>query len=123
MLDALGNDAVGAQATHLILLVGFEVALEPFHMAVTLEGEDVSGQAVKEPAVVGDDHGAARELFQSLFKVLKGFDVQVVGRFVEQDQITARGQGLGQVDAVALTAGQLADLLCWSPPLKLKLPT
>ena len=60
---------------------------------------------------MADDHGAAGELFQSLFEVLQGFDIQVVGRFVEQDQVAAGGQCLGKVDAVALTAGQLADLL------------
>jgi hypothetical protein len=53
---------------------------------------------------VGNDHGAAGEFFQGLFEGLQGFDVQVVGRFVEQQQVAAGGQGLGQVDAVALTA-------------------
>src|SRR5690606_28145097 len=75
VLDALGNDAVRAQAAHLILLEGFEVALETLHMAVAFEGEDVGGQTIQEPAVVDDNHSAADELFQSLFEVLQGFDV------------------------------------------------
>jgi hypothetical protein len=37
-------------------LLGLEIALEPFDVAVALEGEDVGGEAVEEPAVVADDH-------------------------------------------------------------------
>ena len=37
-------------------------------MAVAFEGENVGGQTVQEPAVVGDDHGAAGEAFQRLFE-------------------------------------------------------
>uniref|UniRef100_A0A0N4ZXP3 LigA n=1 Tax=Parastrongyloides trichosuri TaxID=131310 RepID=A0A0N4ZXP3_PARTI len=116
-IDIIGAFQKGAQRGQMPLhdqdggTLGFEVALEPFHMAVAFEGQDVGGQTVQEPAVVADDHGAAGELFQSLFEVLQGFDVQVVGRFVEQDQVAAGGQGLGQVDAVTLAARQLADLL------------
>jgi hypothetical protein len=38
-------------------------------------------------------------------------DVEVVGRFVEQQHVAAAAQHLGQLDAVALTAGDLAHLL------------
>src|SRR5690606_1506277 len=48
-----------AHAPPLVLLIGLEIALEPFDMAVALEGEDVSRQAIEEEAVVADDHGAA----------------------------------------------------------------
>jgi hypothetical protein len=48
------NDAVLAQPSHLVLLVILEIALEPFDVAVALEGQDVRRDAVKEPAVVAD---------------------------------------------------------------------
>ena len=67
--------------------------------------------AVEEPAVVGDDHGAAGEVEQRLLERAQGVDVEVVGRLVEQQQVAAAAQQLGQVDAVALAAGELADLL------------
>src|SRR5690606_34479649 len=57
-LDPVGDQAVDAEAALLVLLVGLEVALEPFDVAVALEGEDVGGEAVQEPAVVADHHGA-----------------------------------------------------------------
>jgi len=43
----------------LVFLVGLEVHLEPFDVAVAFEGEDVGGEAVEEHAVVGDHHGVA----------------------------------------------------------------
>ena len=47
------------------------------------------------------------KLQQGVFQRAQGFDVEVVGRFVQQQHVAARGQGLGQVQAVALTAGEL----------------
>jgi hypothetical protein len=45
-----------------------QVALEPFDVAVALEGEDVGGDAVEEPAVVADDDGAAGEVLDVGFE-------------------------------------------------------
>src|ERR1019366_7168846 len=110
-LDPLGAQRVRAQAALLVFLIGFEIAFEPFHVAVAFEGQDVGGQSVEEPSVVADDHDAAGELLERVLQVLRRLDVQVVGRFVEQDDVAAGGERLGQVDAVALPAGQLAHLL------------
>jgi hypothetical protein len=68
VLDALRQDRVGAETAHLVLLVIGEIALEPFDVAVALEGEDVGGDAVQEPAVVTDQHGAAGEILQRLLE-------------------------------------------------------
>ena len=38
----------------------------PHHLTVAFEGEDVSADAVEEPAVVRDDERAAREVLQRL---------------------------------------------------------
>src|SRR5215469_13241675 len=59
VLDALGDDRIGAEPAHLVLLVVLEIALEPFDVTVALEREYVGGDAVQKPAVVADDHGAA----------------------------------------------------------------
>ena len=52
-------------------------------LTVPLEGDDVGGQAVDEPAVVGDHHRCAGEGQQGLFQCTQGFHVQVVGGFVQ----------------------------------------
>src|SRR3954453_14086124 len=100
-----------AQPGALVLLVGLEVPLEPHDLRVALEGEHVRGDAVEEPAIVGDDHRAAREVEQRLLERAQGVDVEVVGRLVEQQDVAALAQQLGQVHAVAHAAAQRPDLL------------
>ena len=73
-------------------------------MAVALEGQDVGGDAVEEPAIMADDDGAAREILQRLFQRAQRIDVEVVGRFVEQQHVGAGLEHLGQMHAVALAA-------------------
>src|SRR6266568_6240487 len=89
VLHAMRNDAVLAETAHLVVLVVLEVALEPFDMAVALEGEDVGRDAVEEPAIMADDDGAAGEILQRLFECAQRVDVEVVGRLVEQQDVGA----------------------------------
>ncbi len=80
-------------------------------MAVALEGEDMGRDAVEEPAIMADDHGAARVILQRLFQRAQGIDVEIVGGFVEQQDVGPRFQHLREVNAVALAAREHADLL------------
>ena len=75
-------------------------------MAVAFKRQNVRCKAVKEEAVMADDHGAASEAFQRFFKSRKCFNVQIVGRFIEQKYVAALLQHLRHVHAVAFTAGQ-----------------
>jgi hypothetical protein len=98
----IGVDAETPLPVRFIVLV---IALEPFDMAVAFEGEHVGRDAVEEPAIVADDHGAAGEILERRFQRAQRFDVEIVGRFVEQQQVGARFEHLGQMHAVALAAG------------------
>ena len=60
------------------------VAVAPDDLIV-LECEDVRGDAVEKPAVVGDDDGTPAEVDQSFFECPQSIDIEVVGRFVEQE--------------------------------------
>src|SRR3954464_3582934 len=80
-------------------------------MAVALEGEDMGGEAIEEETVVADDDGAAGEILDRFFQRAEGLDVEVVRRLGEQQHIAAAFQHLGDVDAVALAARKLADVL------------
>ena len=71
----------------------------------------MGGDAVEEPAVVRDDHHAAAEVLEALFERAESGDVEVVGGFVEEQQVAAGGQELREVHTVALAAGEHADLL------------
>src|SRR5881628_2384499 len=70
------------------LVVGV-VALEPHHAPLVLEGEDVRGDAIEEPAVVADDGGAAREVEQRVLEGAQRVDVEVVGGLVEEQHVAA----------------------------------
>ena len=61
-------------------------------------------QAVEEEAVVADDDGAASEIFDGVFERTEGFDVEVVGGFVEEEDVAALFQQARHVDAVAFAA-------------------
>jgi hypothetical protein len=65
----------------------------------------------EEHPVVGDDHGAARELEQRVLQAGQRLHVEVVGRLVEQDHVAADLQRQREVEPVALAAGQDLDRL------------
>src|SRR5262249_30690139 len=71
---------------------------------------NVGGDAVEEPAVVADDDGAAAEVQKRFLQGPQGVHVEIVGRLVKQEQVAAGAKELGEVDAVAFAAGELADL-------------
>ena len=67
-----------------------------------------------------DDDRATGEAQQRFFERTQGFDVQVVGGFVQQQHVATGAQHFGQMHAVAFTAGQLADDLLLGGALKVE---
>ena len=60
---------------------------------------------------MGDDHSAAGEFEESIFQAFQRFDIKVVGRLVEQQQIAALLERQRQIQAVALAAREHAHEL------------
>ncbi len=92
-------------ALEILDVVGV-VALEKDHFAVAFEGEHVRGDSIEEPAVVRDHDSRAWETQQCILERPESFDVEVVRRLIEQQQIAPRSQQLCKMHAVALTARQ-----------------
>ena len=69
------------------------------------------GDAVQKPAIVADHHEAARELQQGVFECAQGFHIEVVGGLVQHQDVAAGNQGLGQMQASALTTREGANAL------------
>ncbi len=67
--------------------------------------------AIQEEAIVRDDHGAPGKAQDRLFERAERLGVEVVRGLVEKEQVAALGQLLGEVQAVALTTRERADLL------------
>src|SRR5436190_3660661 len=109
--QALRLGALFAQALLLVGLVLLVVAVEESPLRVAFGGEDVGRDAVEEPAVVADHHDRSRELEQRILERAQRLDVEVVRRLVEHQHVAAGDQRLGEVQAPALAAGQVADQL------------
>ena len=75
-------------------------------VAITFEGEDMGCDPVEEPAVVGDYDNASRKIEDGFFEGSQGIDVQVVGRFVEEQDVASASQQLGEVDSIAFPTGE-----------------
>ena len=56
-----------------------------------------------------DNHRTSRELQQGVFQRAQGFDIQVVGRFVEQQHVAANLQQLRQMQTTTLTTCEFAN--------------
>ena len=114
---------LGAEAALLVRLVVLVIALEPDDLAVALEGQDMGGDAVQEPAIVADDDRAAGEILQPLFQRPQRIDVEIVGRFVEQQQIAPSFSIFARWTRLRSPPESWPTFFCWSPPLKLNAPT
>ena len=89
MLDPLRLQRIRPQPLFLVLFVVLKVALEPFHVGLAFEGEDVGADAVEEEAVVADDDGATGEVDEGVFERAECFDVEVVGRLIKEKDVAA----------------------------------
>ncbi len=83
--------------------VGCKVAFAPMHVAIAFKGQDMRSQAIEEPTIVRDDDYAACVVLNTFFQCSKRIDVQIVGRFVKQQDVGTSTQELGQMDTVAFT--------------------
>lgn len=123
VLDTLRLQRVCAQRAFLVLFVLGKVTFEELNFTFILVIQNVGGDTVEEPTVVRDNHRAARELQQGVFQCAQGFDIQVVGWFVEQQHVAANLQQLRQMQTTALTAGEFANAFTLINPFKVKAVT
>src|SRR6478735_12113682 len=68
VLDSMWLRCAVAVATFVVGGIFLVVAFEEHQLRVAFEGEDVRGDAIEEPAIVGDHHRATGEGQQRLFK-------------------------------------------------------
>ena len=67
-----------------------------------------------------DHHRTARELQQGVFQRAQGFDVQVVGWFIEQQHVAANLQQFCEVQTTTLTTRQFAHAFALIDAFKVK---
>jgi hypothetical protein len=71
--------------------------------------DDAGGDDVEEVAVVGDEDDGAGECAEVVFEPADGFGVEVVGGFVEEEEVGLAGEGAAECDAAFFSAGEWGD--------------
>ncbi len=103
-LDGLRLDPPPALRQHVGVAAGI------FLPAAVAFGDDHRGRdAVEEVAVVADQQHRAGIVGQQLLQQVERFEVEIVGRLVEHQQVGGRGQRARQQQPAALAAGERAD--------------
>ena len=74
------------------------------YITLPLERQNVRRDAVQKPAVVADDHYAAGKIQDRFFQRPQRVDIQVVSGLIQQQQVGAAPQQLGQMHAVPFSA-------------------
>jgi len=93
----------------LALLICGKAAGETDQLAA-IELDNARGHAIEENAIMGDHDDGTGIATQQLFEPENAVDIEMVGRFVEQQQFRLADQRLGQGDALATAAGERVDM-------------
>jgi hypothetical protein len=81
-----------------------EIALVGRDLALIEMGDDVH-RPIEQPAIMADDDGSPRKPREPPFQPHRGFEVEVVGRLIQQQQIGFQEQRAGQRHAHPPAAG------------------
>ena len=95
--DAMWLVGVRPQAPVTVALIISIIALEPHSLAVSFKSQNMSGNTVEEPAIMGNHQHAAGEIHQGFFQCPQCLDIKVIGRFIEQQYIRAAAQQFGKM--------------------------
>lgn len=122
VMDAAWLGRIRAKAAALVFFISLKVTFKPLNVGITFKRQNMGGQTVKEPAVMGDNHGATGKLGQCIFKRTQGIHVQIVGRFVKQDHVAFLPEHLGQMHAVTLTTRKDTNFFLLVGPFEVESP-
>lgn len=76
-----------------------------------LPRQDMCGNAIQKPTVVTGNYRASRETLKSRFQTFQGFDIKVIGRLIQKQQISPLLERKSQVQTVLLATGKYAGTL------------
>ena len=114
LLDAVPLVAISGfelfAALLLLLQVLFVIAGIEMHAAIP-DLDDFVDCDVQEIAVMRNQHNRVRVIGQVLLQPIAGFQIQVIGGFIQQQQVRLFEQQLGQSDAHLPAAGKLLGAL------------
>ena len=105
LLVGVGGLKLGAALGLLLFVAGVSAGVKM--QALVPKLHDAAHGDIEEIAVVRDQHEGVRVIGQIVFEPVAGFQIEVVGGFVEQQQVGLFEQQFGQRDAHLPAAGKL----------------
>ena len=69
--------------------------------------QDLVYRGVQQITVVADDNHGARIIGQVVLEPERSFEIEIVGRLIQQQKVGSRKQGCGERDAHPPSAGEL----------------
>src|SRR5688572_1281569 len=120
VLDAVWLVRIRPQTLFLVLLVLLIVPFEEHHLAVALEGQDVGGDAVEEPAVVADDDGAAGEVFAPFSRARMVFTSRSLVGSSSRRTLAPIFSMRARWTRLRSPPERTPSFFCWSAPVKVK---
>ena len=99
-----------AGQSSLLLLEPRRIVALPWDARPAVQLQDPAGHVVEEIAVMGDGHDGPRVVLEGAFQPGHRLGVEVVGRFVEEQEVRLRQQETAQRHPAAFPAGQCRDL-------------
>ena len=108
MLRTIG---IGTESFMPLFLVDLVIPFAPDNGTVRFKGQNMCRNPNQKPAIMANDNGTAAEVGQTFFKSSQRINVQIVGGFVEQHQVSTGSQQLCQMNAVSFASGKLAHKL------------
>ena len=76
-----------------------------------IQFRNAGGDAVEEIPVVGDEEAGVRGVGEVFLQPADGFGIEVVGRFIQQQQVGLGNQGAGEGHAAFFASGKQLDTL------------
>ena len=92
-----------AEAAMAILVVVRPIAFEEYCTRVSLERENVGRNTIEKPAIMADDHGAAREAEERLLEGTHRIHIKIICRLVEKKDIGPLLEDSCEVNAVSFS--------------------
>ena len=102
----------GGERRAAVVLHAQEIAVVPLVVRdrLVVELEDARCDAVEEIAVMADEQHAAPIVAQERLEPLRHADIEMVRRFVEEEEIRLTHERLREADARLLPAGEMLDV-------------
>ena len=80
----------------------------------------MGAQSIQKVSVVRNDHRCPLKLPEGFFERSQRLDVQVIRWLIQQNQVGALAESLGQMNPVAFAATQIANALLLRCPLQVE---